>query len=161
MKSVFHLRKVICKLVRLYATWSGITSAEPRTLALFWAPRHFPAEFNVDDWGRSVMGYLNWGLDGRPLTDFIVAALDIGRPLVDFSPISQIGSILCLSWLSAIVARRFTIKGPFLAALVTLPFGANPFFFGQLILQIRFATDDAFPGVRPSACRDGWAILET
>jgi hypothetical protein len=78
------------------------------------------------------MGYLNWGLDGRPLTDFIVAALDIGKPLVDFSPISQIGSILCLSWLSAIVARRFTIKGPFLAALVTLPFGANPFFLANL-----------------------------
>jgi Glucosyl transferase GtrII len=88
--------------------------------------------FNVDDWGRSVTGYLNWGLDGRPLTDVIVRALDLGRPLVDFSPISQIASILCLSWLSAIVARKFEIKGPTIAALTTLPLGANPFFLANL-----------------------------
>jgi hypothetical protein len=100
--------------------------------ALVLLPILIADRFNVDDWGRSTMGYWNWGLDGRPLTDLIVIALDLGRPLVDFSPISQIGSILCLSWLSTIVARRFQIKRPLVAALATLPFGANPFFLANL-----------------------------
>ena len=107
--------------------------------ALVLLPILIADRFKVDDWGRSVTGYLNWGLDGRPLTDLIVSALDLGRPLViNFSPVSQIASIFCLSWLSALVARKFAIRGPLIAALTTLPLGANPFFFGQFVLQIRF-----------------------
>jgi hypothetical protein len=90
--------------------------------------------YHVDDWGRSVLGYLNWGLDGRPLTDVIISTLDLGKPLVDFSPICQIASIVCLSWLSTIVARKFEIGRPVIAALTTFPLGANPFFFGEFVL---------------------------
>jgi hypothetical protein len=61
-----------------------------------------------------------------------MSALDLGRPLVDFSPICQIGSILCLSWLSAILARKFEIRRPIIAALTTFPLGANPFFLANL-----------------------------
>jgi hypothetical protein len=91
--------------------------------------------FHVDDWGRSTMGYANWGLDGRPLTDLLVYTLDMGKPLVDFSPISQIGSIVCLSWLSVMMARKFEIKGPLIASLTTLPLGANPFFLANLAFK--------------------------
>ena len=72
------------------------------------------------------------GIGGRPLTDVIISALDLGKPLADFSPICQIGSIFCLSWLSAIVARKFQIRPPIIAALTTFPLGANPFFLANL-----------------------------
>jgi hypothetical protein len=88
--------------------------------------------YNVDDWGRSVIGYLNWGNNGRPLTDLIMKALALGKPLVDFSPICQIGAIMGLSWLSAVVARKFKIKNPLVASLVSFPLGGNPFFLANL-----------------------------
>lgn len=88
--------------------------------------------YHVDDWGRSGLGYTNWGLDGRPLTDLIVTTLDLGKPLVDFSPICQIGAMVCLSWLSIVVARKFDITRPLVAALTTFPLGANPFFLTNL-----------------------------
>jgi hypothetical protein len=84
--------------------------------------------YNLDDWDRSVLGYVNWGRNGRPLTDVVMGALSMGKPLVDFSPICQIGAIICLSWLSAVVARKVGIGRPLIASLATLPLGANPFF---------------------------------
>jgi hypothetical protein len=100
--------------------------------ALVLFPLLIADRYNVDDWGRSVRGYLNWRKDGRPLTDLIISTLDLGKPLVDFSPICQIGTIVCLSWLSAVIARKFEIRRPFIAALTTLPLGANPFFLANL-----------------------------
>ncbi len=100
--------------------------------ALVLLPILIADRYNVDDWGRSVLGYLHWERNGRPLTDLIIRTLDLGTPLVDFSPIGQIGTIICLSWLSAVVARKFTIGRPLLASLATFPLGANPFFLANL-----------------------------
>ena len=100
--------------------------------ALVLFPLLIADRYNVDDWGRSVRGYLNWRKDGRPLTDLIIRVLDLGNPLLDFSPICQIGAIVCLSWLSAVIARKFQIRRPFIAALAALPLGANPFFLANL-----------------------------
>jgi hypothetical protein len=98
--------------------------------------------YNLDDWDRSLLGYVNWGRNGRPLTDVVMAALSMGKPLVDFSPICQIGAIICLSWLSAVIARKFGIGRPLIAALATLPLGANPFFLANLAFKF-----DSFPMV--------------
>jgi Glucosyl transferase GtrII len=100
--------------------------------ALVLFPLLIADRYNVDDWGRSVRGYLNWRKDGRPLTDLVIRVLDLGNPLLDFSPICQIGTIVCLSWLSALIARKFEIRRPFIAALTALPLGANPFFLANL-----------------------------
>jgi hypothetical protein len=53
-------------------------------------------------------------------------------PLVDFSPLPQIGAIAVLSYLSVLVARKFKLCGAVIAALATLPLGANPFFLENL-----------------------------
>ena len=98
--------------------------------------------YNLDDWDRSVLGYVNWGRNGRPLTDVVMGVLSMGKPLVDFSPICQIGAIICLSWLSAVVARKFHIGRPLIASLATLPLGANPFFLANLSFKF-----DSFPMV--------------
>ncbi len=96
--------------------------------------------YNLDDWDRSVLGYINWGKNGRPLTDVVMGVLSLGTPLVDFSPVCQIGAIICLSWLSAVVARKFHIGRPLIASLTTLPLGANPFFLANLSFKF-----DALP----------------
>jgi hypothetical protein len=120
-------------------TSPALQGDEKRTFTIslvFYALVLFPLliadRYNVDDWGRSVRGYLNWRKDGRPLTDLIIRMLDLGKPLVDFSPICQIGTIVCLSWLSAVIARKFEVRRPFIAALTALPLGANPFFLANL-----------------------------
>ena len=100
--------------------------------ALILLPILIADRYNVDDWGRSVIGYLNWGSNGRPLTDVMVRVLALGKPLVDFSPICQIGAIMVLSWLSAVVARKFKIKNSLVASLATFPLGGNPFFLANL-----------------------------
>lgn len=100
--------------------------------ALVLLPILIADRYHVDDWGRVALGYTNWGLDGRPLTDIVISTLDLGKPLVDFSPLCQIGAIVCLSWLGAVVARKFEITRPLTAALTTLPLGANPFFLANL-----------------------------
>ncbi len=100
--------------------------------ALILLPILITDRYNVDDWGRTVIGYLHWGQNGRPLADVVMTTLGLGKPLVDFSPVCQIGAIICLSWLSAVVARRFEIRRPLVASLVTFPLGANPFFLANL-----------------------------
>ena len=88
--------------------------------------------YYVDDWGHALLGYSQWANDGRPLTDFLMRILGGHPPLVDFSPLPQIGAIAVLSYLSVLVARKFKLCGPMVAALATLPLGANPFFLENL-----------------------------
>src|SRR5580704_14890044 len=56
--------------------------------------------YNVDDWGRVVLGYSNWDRDGRPLAEFVMDSLAWGKPIIDFSPLCQIAAILSLSCIS-------------------------------------------------------------
>ena len=88
--------------------------------------------YYVDDWGHALLGYSHWAHDGRPLTDLLMRILGGHSPLVDFSPLPQIGTVAVLSYLSVLVARKFKLCGPIIAALATLPLGANPFFLENL-----------------------------
>ena len=88
--------------------------------------------YNVDDWGRVVLGYSNWDRDGRPLAEFVMDSLALGKPIIDFSPLCQIAAILSLSSISVFLSRKYAIDRPFIAACATLPLGANPFFLANL-----------------------------
>lgn len=54
----------------------------------------------IDDLGRSSEGYSNWGLDGRPLSDYLMYAIFVNFHLVDIFPLSTfIGcAFLCISF---------------------------------------------------------------
>jgi hypothetical protein len=88
--------------------------------------------YYVDDWGHALLGYSKWAEDGRPFTDFLMRILGGRLPLVDFSPLPQIGTIVVLSYLSVLIARKLELRVPITAALATLPLGANPFFLENL-----------------------------
>lgn len=53
--------------------------------------------YYIDDNGRSIDGYTNWGLDGRPLADFIMRSINLSSRLVDIFPLNIIVSALLLS----------------------------------------------------------------
>jgi len=100
--------------------------------SLILAPILRADRYYVDDWGHALLGYSQWANDGRPLTDLLMRILGGHPPLVDFSPLPQIGAIAVLSYLSVLVARKFKLCGAVIAALATLPLGANPFFLENL-----------------------------
>ncbi|OAT31352.1 phage protein [Buttiauxella brennerae ATCC 51605] len=53
--------------------------------------------YYIDDNGRSIEGYTNWGIDGRPLADFIMRSINLSSRLVDIFPLNIIVSALLLS----------------------------------------------------------------
>jgi hypothetical protein len=59
-------------------------------------------------------------------------ALNLGDPFKDLSPLPQIAVIVVLSYNSVLICRRFSIRPPFLAALIAFPIGGSPFFLENL-----------------------------
>lgn len=88
--------------------------------------------FYIDDLGRSRSGYLGWGKDGRPLSNIVMEALNVGTPLTDISPLPQLLCIALFAYLAVLVAKRFELDGIWKAPLVVAPLVANPFFLENL-----------------------------
>ena len=86
-----------------------------------------------DDLKRALIGHTGWDSNGRPLTTLLMKLLQCyDSALVDISPLTQIGSIAVLAWIGVLIARRYAIRSPWLAALVTFPLGAQPFYLENL-----------------------------
>jgi hypothetical protein len=83
--------------------------------------------FIFDDLGRATEGWILWINDGRPLADFVMRLTNLGSPWVDFSPLPQIGALICYSGLAVLIMQKFKIGSPVVAALTALPLGLNPF----------------------------------
>lgn len=90
-------------------------------------------EYYNDDIKRALFGRASWDSNGRPLTTFLMRALQAyDHAMVDISPLTQIGAVALLAWTGVLIARRFAIRSPWMAALTTLPLGAQPFYLGNL-----------------------------
>lgn len=74
-----------------------------------------------------------WDSNGRPLTNFLMKLLQCyDHALVDISPLTQIGAIAILAWVGVLIARRYAIASPRMAALVAFPLGGQPFYLENL-----------------------------
>jgi hypothetical protein len=82
--------------------------------------------FISDDWNRAVLGKSGWVADGRPLTELVMRVVDLGSPMLDISPVPQLGALACYAGITVILARKFRITSPVAAALIFLPLVANP-----------------------------------
>jgi Glucosyl transferase GtrII len=82
--------------------------------------------FISDDWRRAVSGQTGWTDDGRPLTELTMRIADLGSPMLDISPVPQLGALVCFAAIAVILARKFLIKSPIAAAIIFLPLAANP-----------------------------------
>jgi hypothetical protein len=86
-----------------------------------------------DDLARALNGAYSWNVNGRPLTTLLMQMLELKLPaLIDFAPLPQLLAIALLALIGVLVARRYQIRSPWLAALLTLPLGAQPFFLESL-----------------------------
>lgn len=86
-----------------------------------------------DDLIRMLTGAYSWNVNGRPLTTALMRVLEGNLPrLVDFAPLPQILAIALLALAGVAIARQYAIKSQWLAALLVLPLGAQPFFLENL-----------------------------
>jgi hypothetical protein len=86
-----------------------------------------------DDLKRALFGRTGWDSNGRPLTTLLMKLLQCyDHALVDISPLTQIGAIAALAWVGVLIARRYELRSPWIAALVAFPLGGQPFFLENL-----------------------------
>ncbi|GLQ90595.1 glucosyltransferase domain-containing protein [Dyella flagellata] len=111
-----------------------------------------------DDMARMLSGAYSWNDNGRPLTTALMRLLEGNLPrLVDFAPMPQILAIALLALAGMLIARRYAIQSPWLAALLVLPLGAQPFFLENLSFRFDAVAMGAsvLLAVLPvSVCRD-------
>lgn len=112
---------------RVFWTLSGLYFALI-LLPILRADRYFN-----DDLVRVLDGNFGWSHNGRPLANLLMRALELGgQRLIDIAPLPQLLAGAALAWIGALTARRFDLRSPWLAALVVLPLGAQPFFLENL-----------------------------
>ncbi len=66
--------------------------------------------FYIDDIGRSIQGYAGWWGVGRPMADYIMRAINFHYVLSDLAPLTQIISIILLSFSSALLSAKFNLR---------------------------------------------------
>jgi hypothetical protein len=86
-----------------------------------------------DDLKRALVGHTGWDSNGRPLTTLLMRLLQCyDSALVDISPLTQIAAVALLAWVGVLIARRYALRSPWLAALIVFPLGAQPFYLENL-----------------------------
>jgi len=101
-------------------------------LGLVLLPILIADRYYLEDWRRILDGTFGWIGEGRPLTELLMRALNLGNPLMDLSPLPQLAAIALLSYNAVLISRKFSLKPPLLAALATFPIGGSPFFLANL-----------------------------
>ncbi|HHW7241622.1 glucosyltransferase domain-containing protein [Escherichia coli] len=110
---------------------------------IFFLPIIIANTYYVDDMGRATYGYSRWGVvDGRPLSDLIMAIINFGKPLTDTQPLLW---ILCSASIAAGLSlwhKKIDRELTFNSFLVIGVFFANPYLAENF--SYRF---DSFPMV--------------
>ncbi len=102
-------------------------------------PLFFDDRYYLDDLGRSIHGYAEWQLDGRPFASIFTALLNFKSPifgqehLFDISPLPQIMGLIALALAATILCiNLFGRDADFYSALVVFPIIGSPFFLQNL-----------------------------
>lgn len=85
-----------------------------------------------DDVSRSSLGYSKWASLGRPLADLFLAVIQLGTPLVNLFPLPEIIALVIISYTCLYLARSYSIRSPFFAAVCTLPLAGQPYFLQNM-----------------------------
>lgn len=114
---------------RVDAKFLFIFSASIFISILYILPYILLDRYQVDDLGRSILGYTKWSSNGRPLADYLMIAINAGYPLFDLSPLTQILSVssICFA-LTAYTWNYVSEDKKLQAAASVFMFVANPFF---------------------------------
>jgi len=102
-------------------------------LVMYCFPIIFTGRLYIDDLGRTLYGYTGWGLNGRPLSDMLMSALNYGTPLLDISPLNQILSVILLAGTLYFYAKtNFPTLSYISTTAIIFFFIANPFYIENL-----------------------------
>jgi len=113
--------------------WRTLTILFALLLLLVLLPILRADRYFSDDVARAITGFYGWDLNGRQLTTLVMRLLQFNlSQLVDISPLPQILAIAVLATTGALIARRYRIESPWLAALIAFPLGAQPFYLENL-----------------------------
>ncbi len=144
-----HGRQILAALLGLY-------------LLVLWPIVRADRYYN-DDLKRALIGRAGWDSNGRHLTTGLMKLAQArSHALVDIAPLTQIGAILILACAGVLIARRYRISSPWMAALAAFPLGAQPFFLENLsyrfdALSMALAVFlAALPILVPGRGRRGW-----
>lgn len=81
----------------------------------------------IDDIGRVLSGNTLWAKDGRPLSSLATQLIQLGKPLTDISPLTQILSVALYSLSAIYLGKVFRVNNLVFLSLGGIAFVLNPF----------------------------------
>lgn len=69
------------------------------------------SQYYIDDMGRATKGYSRWGVDGRPISDWIMQLLSFNHRLIDTFPLPLILSCMLISASLYIFHKKYIVAG--------------------------------------------------
>ncbi|ELR8593922.1 glucosyltransferase domain-containing protein [Escherichia coli] len=97
-------------------------------MLIFILPLILANVYYVDDLGRSMKGYTNWGLDGRPVSDLIMIVINLNYHLSDLYPLPLLIATATISYCFFVFNKTFFCENE----VIALPF---VFFFPCFIYE--------------------------
>lgn len=95
--------------------------------------------YYIDDYGRSISGYAAWTMNGRPLTEMFMIALNFGMPLADLFPIPQVIAVFAFAIAMTIFSYKTSKEHAYCAVIAAAFIIASP----TIISNISYRYDSA------------------
>ncbi|MCT8342238.1 glucosyltransferase domain-containing protein [Photorhabdus kleinii] len=109
-------------------------------LCLYMIPIFLYGTYYRDDHGRVISQYFDWDLDGRPLTNIVIKALNFGDRLTDIAPLSQILSII-ISAISCGIICTYIVKKEKLSTIISVSLlFLSPFYIQNMLYRFDVVT---------------------
>ncbi|HFV6222079.1 TPA: glucosyltransferase domain-containing protein [Escherichia coli] len=96
--------------------------------------------YYIDDYGRSISGYAAWTMNGRPLAEMFMIALNFGMPLPDLFPIPQVIAVIAFAIAMTIFSYKTSKEHVYCAVIAGAFIIASPTIISNLSYRYDSAT---------------------
>ncbi|KAA3579614.1 hypothetical protein D1174_02465 [Enterobacter cloacae] len=96
--------------------------------------------YYIDDYGRSISGYAAWTMNGRPLAEMFMIALNFGMPLPDLFPIPQVIAVIAFAIAMTIFSYKTSKEHVYCAVIAAAFIIASPTIISNLSYRYDSAT---------------------
>nr|DAI64336.1 MAG TPA: hypothetical protein [Caudoviricetes sp.] len=96
--------------------------------------------YYIDDYGRSISGYAAWTMNGRPLAEMFMIALNFGMPLPDLFPIPQAIAVIAFAIAMTIFSYKTSKEHVYCAVIASAFIIASPTIISNLSYRYDSAT---------------------
>ncbi|MCL9645474.1 glucosyltransferase domain-containing protein [Pantoea eucrina] len=74
-------------------------------------PIFLSSQYYIDDMGRATKGYTRWGVDGRPISDWLMQLISFNHRLIDTFPLPLILSCLLIAFALYMFHKKYIVSG--------------------------------------------------